>query len=110
MLEGIKGLAEGRPIPTLNDSLQLMAWAATFALFIGAGVLFLLGQRPVRRLIGVVAAAVAFQIVTFVQPMPAVSVWLVIALGLLIWPLHRGRMQIVEKATQDDSRRLRKVR
>jgi hypothetical protein len=91
MLEGIKGLAEGKPISRLNDSLQLIASVTTFALFIGAGVLVLIGARPMRRLTGFTAAGIAFQIVTLVQPTPVVSVALVIALCLLIWPIPRGR-------------------
>jgi hypothetical protein len=91
MLEGIKGLAEGQPIGALSDSLQLMAWAMTFALFIGAGVLVLIGSRPGRRLVGFAASGVAFQIVTLVQPMPVVSVGLVIAVALLIWPVPWDR-------------------
>jgi hypothetical protein len=87
MLEGIKGLAEGEPIGAVSDNLQLMAWATTFALFVGAGVLVLIGSRPRRRLVGFAASGVAFQIVTLVQPMPVVSVGLVIALALLILPL-----------------------
>jgi hypothetical protein len=91
MLEGIKGLAEGEPIGAVSDNLQLMAWATTFALFVGAGVLVLIGSRPRRRLVGFAASGVAFQIVTLVQPMPVVSVGLVIAIALLILPLPRDR-------------------
>lgn len=89
MLEGIRGLAEGHPISPLTDSLQLLAWAAILALFIGCGVLVLIGSRPKRHLLGFAAAGVAFQIVTLVQPLPVVSLALVLALGLLIGPLSR---------------------
>jgi hypothetical protein len=91
MLEGIRGLAEGRPIPLAKDYLQLLAWGATFSAFVISAVLVLIGSRPVRRLIGFAAAGVAFQIVTLVQPTPALSWLLVIALAWIIWPLPRRR-------------------
>ena len=91
MLEGIRGLAEGHPISPLADVLQLMAWAGTFALFIASGVLVLIGSQLRRHLLAFAAAGVAFQVVTLVQPIPVVSVALVIGLGMLIWPLSRDR-------------------
>jgi hypothetical protein len=89
MLEGIKGLAEGHPIPLSNDALQLLAWGGTFALFVISAVLVLIGARPVRRLIGFATAGIAFQIVTLAQPTPALSLALVVALAWIIWPLRR---------------------
>lgn len=91
MLEGIRALAEGHPISRTTDTLQLWAWAATFALFIAAGVLALVGTRPARHLIGFGAAGVAFQVVTLAQPAPIVGVSLLIGLVWLIWPLPRDR-------------------
>jgi hypothetical protein len=89
MLEGIRALAEGRPISPVTDTLQLWAWAVTFALFIASGVLALIRTRPAQHLLGFAAAGVVFQVLTLVQPTPIVSVSLVIALGLLAWPLPR---------------------
>jgi hypothetical protein len=89
MLEGIKGLAEGHPIPLANDFVQLFAWGATFTLFVIAALLVLIGSRPVRRLIGFAVAGVAFQIVTLVQPTPALGLALLAALAWIIWPLRR---------------------
>lgn len=91
MLEGIRGLAEGHPIPLARDFLQLVAWGATFASFLISAVLVLIGSRPVRRLIGFAAAGVAFQIVTLLQPTPALSLALVLALAWLIASLPRKR-------------------
>jgi hypothetical protein len=91
MLEGIQGLAEGHPISRLTDSLQLLSWAAVLALFIGSGVLVLIGSNPERHLLGFAAAGVAFQVVTLIQPMPIVGLMLVIALGLFIGPRSRDR-------------------
>lgn len=91
MLVGIKGLAEGHPIAPANDFLQLLAWGAAFALFVISAVLVLLGARPVRSLLGFAAAGVAFEIVTLVQPAPALSLGLVIAVALIVWPLPLER-------------------
>jgi hypothetical protein len=91
MLEGIKGLAEGDPIPKGRDALQLIAWASAFASFIAAAGLVVFGRRPRRGLLGFAASGVTFQILTLVQPMPVVSVALVIVLILLLWPLTRDR-------------------
>jgi hypothetical protein len=91
MLEGIRGLAEGHPISKATDVLQLFSWAATFATFIAASVLVLLGSAPLRRIIVVTAAGVAFQIVTLVQPAPALSLGLVAALAWLIWSPSQRR-------------------
>ena len=47
-------------------------------------MLVLIGLAPLRHLLAVAAVGVVFQIVTLVQPMPAVSLGLVAALVLLI--------------------------
>jgi hypothetical protein len=82
-------LAEGHPISRTSDVLQLLTWAATFMQFLASGALVLLGWRPRRRLLGFAAAGLAFQIVTLGQAAPLVSLALVIALALIIWPLPR---------------------
>ena len=89
MLEGIQGLAEGRPISGLRDALQLFSWFGTFVVFVGAGVLVLLGSEFRRRLLAFAAAGVAFEVVTLLQPNPLLSVALVVALGALLWPSAR---------------------
>jgi len=91
MLEGIKGLAEGRPISRASDIMQLLAWVATFGLFIASAVLVLVGSRPVRRLIAFAGAGVAFQVVTLAQPASALSLALAIALVWLISSAPRRR-------------------
>jgi hypothetical protein len=103
MLEGIRGLAEGRPISRAHDTLQLWAWAATFALFIGSGALALIGTRPRRHLLGFGAAGVAFQIVTLVQPALIVSFSLLIVLCLLVWPLPRQRSGRADELLEQES-------
>jgi hypothetical protein len=103
MLEGIRALAEGRPISPVTDTLQLWAWAVTFALFIASGVLVLIGPRPARHLLGFGAAGVAFQIMTLIQPTPIVSLSLVLILGLMIWPLPRERKAAAKDLLEQES-------
>lgn len=103
MLEGIRGLAEGHPIPLVNDVLQLLAWSATFALFVISAVLVLIGSRPVRSLIGLAAAGIAFQIVTLLQPTPALSWVLVIALAVIIGLRPRKRAPRARTMTEQAS-------
>lgn len=86
MLEGIRGLAEGRPITRTDDALLLSTWLGTFAAFVAAGVLALWGSHFWRRLLAFAAAGVAFQIVTLAQPSPPWSVGLVLLLALLLRP------------------------
>jgi len=91
MLEGIRGLAEGRPISRLADAVMLVLWTLTFVTFVAAGILVLLGARWRRRLAGFVLAGGVFQVLTLGQP----SLWLAIPLvaGLLLFTLapHRPR-------------------
>jgi hypothetical protein len=91
MLEGIKGLAEGRPISRASDALQLLSWFVSFTLFMTSAVLVLMGSRFRRRLLGFATAGIVFQIVTLLQPIPIVSILLVIGLCALIWPTSRGK-------------------
>jgi hypothetical protein len=93
MLEGIRGLAEGRPISRLRDNVQLVCWLSTFSLFIVSGVLVLVGSHVWRRLIAFAASGIAFQVVTLVQPFPLLSVGLVLGLCGLLWPYTRSGAQ-----------------
>jgi hypothetical protein len=90
MLEGIKGLAEGQPISRASDMLQLLSWFVSFTVFFASAVLVLTGSQLRRRLLGFAAAGVVFQIVTLVQPLPIISVLLIVGLCVLIWPTWRG--------------------
>jgi hypothetical protein len=92
MLEGIKGLAEGRPISRANDRLQLLSWLVSFLLFIGSGARVLMGSRLPRSLLGFAAAGVVFQIVTLAQPVATLSILLTIGLCVLVWPGSRGHI------------------
>jgi hypothetical protein len=82
MLEGIRGLAEGRPISRLHDYPMLALWSLTFGTFIAAGVLVLTGVSWRRSLGAFVAAGVVFQILTLAQPSLLLAIPLVIALIL----------------------------
>jgi hypothetical protein len=105
MLEGIKGLAEGRPLSRWRDGLQLFAWFTSFALFVVSALLALVGYRFERRLLGFAASGLVFQIVTLTQPAPIVGISLVMALLLIVWPLPaRGSDTadaLVERASLD---------
>jgi hypothetical protein len=68
MLEGIRGLAEGRPIPRLRDDAMVALWVLTFGSFLAAGVLVVSGRCWQRRLAAFIAAGLLFQILTLVQP------------------------------------------
>lgn len=79
MLEGIRALAESRPIPRLRDDVMVALWALTFGNFLAAGVLVLAGKRWQRRLVAFVAAGLLFQVLTLVQPPLLLAIPLVIA-------------------------------
>jgi len=89
MLIGIKALAEGRPIPRWWDNLQLFSWLASFLALCASTVLVLMGSVWRRRLVGLAASAVVFQIVTLLQPSPVLSLGLVLLLIPLLWPTRR---------------------
>jgi len=90
MLEGIRALAEGRPMSSTRDALQLLTWLSTFALFIATGASALLGRAFWRRLLAFGAAGGAFQVVTLAQPSPLLGFGLVIAIVLLSRPSASG--------------------
>lgn len=79
MLEGIRALAESRPIPRLRDDAMVTLWALTFGSFLAAGVLVLSGRSWQRRLVAFVAAGLLFQALTLVQPPLLLAIPLVIA-------------------------------
>lgn len=103
MLEGIRGLAEGRPIARATDLAQLACWGATSVLFFTSGVLVLLGSRPWRRLAGFVAAGVVFPLLTLVQPSPVVGALLVVGLAGIIGPVRRGAARSVSDRVEPAS-------
>ncbi len=85
MMEGIRGLAEGRPISRLRDALTLSSWVVTFGIFFAAAVLVVIGARWRGRLMAFVAAGVLFQVLTLAQPSPLLGIPLVLVLLLFTW-------------------------
>lgn len=101
MLEGIKGLAEGRPISAARDHLLLSSWVASFVTFLVSGALVLIGSRWQRRLLAFAASGVVFQLLTLRQPPPIVSLALVALLLGLVWPPRlRARAESTELMEQ----------
>lgn len=88
MLEGIKGLAEGRPISAARDHLLLSSWLSSFVTFVVSGALVLIGSHWQRRLLAFGASGVVFQIVTLAQPTPILSLALAALLLGLVSPLR----------------------
>lgn len=89
MLIGIKALAEGNPIPSWWDNLQLLTWLLSFSSLCASVVLVAMGRDWLRRLVGLAASAVVFQIVTLLQPSPVLGLVLVSLLLPLLWPSRR---------------------
>jgi hypothetical protein len=83
MLKGIAGLAEGAPISAASDAVMLGLWALTLTVFITSALLVLIGQRWRLRLLTLVLAGLAFQVLTLGQP----SLWVGVPLvaGLLLF-------------------------
>jgi len=92
MLEGIRGLAEGRPISRLTDTLMLVLWTLAFVTFVAAGVFVLLGARWRRRVVGFVLAGAAFEILTLGQTSLWLGIPLVVSLLLFTWAPRRPRL------------------
>lgn len=86
MLEGIRGLAEGRAISPARDALTLFGWFVAFVAFITAGALALLGRELWGPLAAFGAAGGVFQVVTLAQPSPLIGLGLVAAVALLLRP------------------------
>jgi hypothetical protein len=80
MMEGIKSRAERRPSMPVSDMLEIALFAASFALFCTA--LVRLVRWPLaRRWVGAtIAAGLAFQLLTFVQPPWILGLLVVLAL------------------------------
>ena len=86
MLEGIRGLAEGRAISPTRDALTLASWFGAFVAFIAAGAAVLGGRGLWRPLAAFGASGGVCQVVTLAQPSPLLSLGLVVGLALLLRP------------------------
>lgn len=90
MMEGIKGRAEGRSGSPLTDLIEVTLFASCLAMLISAVVHVVRWPTGARSLLFIVALALAFQLLTFVQPP-----WIV---GLLIVALLGGLFEYVRYA------------
>jgi hypothetical protein len=98
MLEGIRGLAEGRPLSSLRDASLLSLWLLAAGALVASAVQVVLARSWRRRLFSFVAAGVVFQVLTFVQPAPSLGAVLVLAtLALGWWPLKPSTRVVPEQ-------------
>ena len=87
---GIKELAEEGERNRTGNNIQVVLWAATFAVFVASIVMMLIGVRWTRSLIGFFVSAGFFQLLTFLQPPLLIGVVLTaLAIAVLVWPRSR---------------------
>jgi len=79
MLVGIKQLAEGGSRHRLANHAQVVFWNLTGLLFLAAAVMMVAGARWRRALAGLLASAVAFQVLTLLQPSVAIGILVTVA-------------------------------
>lgn len=84
MLIGIKELAETGARSRRTNHVRVALWTATFAVFVWAAALVLTRQNWRRPLVGLVAAAATFEMLTLMQPSPLVSLPFVVVAGLVV--------------------------
>ena len=84
-MEGIKLRAEGGHGSKSADTVQVLLWTATFAMFALAGVMAVKRERWIRPLAAFAAAGVVFQLLTFLQPPVPVGVALTLAVAAILW-------------------------
>jgi hypothetical protein len=84
-MEGIALRAEGGRGSKATDTVQVLLWTATFALFVLAGASAVRRARWTRPLAAFAAAAIVFQVLTLLQPSIALGIPLVAAVALLLW-------------------------
>ena len=85
MMIGIAQLAEGGSRHRIENHVQVVLWAVTFALFVAACVMVFRREQWWTALAGVGATATVFQILTLRQPSPALGASLVAVLIALLW-------------------------
>ncbi len=88
MMIGVKELAETGERGRLVNHVHVAIWALTFVLMIASGLLVLRRTEWQRPLIGFIASAVAFQIMTFVQPHVLIEAAIVVSIVLWVWRGH----------------------
>jgi len=88
---GIAQLAEGRDRGRIANHVQVLLWTITFGMFVAAAVMVVRRRSWVRPLVGFVASAAVFQVLTLGQPPVWVGLVLVAGLGALLWWPTRAR-------------------
>jgi hypothetical protein len=95
-MTSVKELAEGGRPSADWDAAQVVLWFVVFAAFVATGVLALVQRRPWRSLAAFVLLGAMFQVLTLVQPHPALGALLLALFALPpAWPRRRvaGRGQ-----------------
>jgi hypothetical protein len=95
-MTSVKELAEGGRPSADWDAAQVVLWFVVFAAFVATGVLALVQLRPWRSLAAFVLLGAMFQVLTLVQPHPALGALLLALFALPpAWPRRRvaGRGQ-----------------
>jgi hypothetical protein len=86
-MTSVKDLAEGRRTASAWDTLQVASWTVVFFSFVGVGIAALIVRRPARALAAFILLGLAFQLLTLVQPHPAVGAALLLLLAIPpAWP------------------------
>jgi hypothetical protein len=86
-MTSVKELAEGGRPSADWDAAQVVLWAVVFVGFLAAGVVTLASRRPWRALAAFVLLGLLFQLLTLVQPHPALGIALLALLAFpLAWP------------------------
>ena len=88
MMENIKAHAEGKAVFAAADTFEVLLWTVTFALGVLAAVRVFREQEWRRQLAALVASALVFQVLTFLQPSLITSLVLVGALAWFVWFVH----------------------
>ncbi|HXT68753.1 MAG TPA: hypothetical protein VN700_03305 [Vicinamibacterales bacterium] len=84
MLIGIKEVAETGARSRRENHTQTVLWAATFLMFLWASAQVVARRNWRRPLLGLVAAAATFEMLTLLQPSPLVSLPFVIVVGVIV--------------------------
>ena len=100
MMMGVKQLAETGTRNRRLNHIHILLWTVTLGLFVVAAIMVVRRADWKGALLGLVAAAVAFQILTLAQPPLIVGVLLV---GLTGWVLFRPDGRPIDARTPSDA-------
>lgn len=89
MMTTVKSYAEGGRRTPMGNDVEVACWTALFVMFVTSGA-FALGKRSfARSMVAMLAAAFAFQTLTFVQPGPWIALLVTLVVGVIV-PWRRG--------------------